>query len=445
MPVRLLPDEAMIRCWPDAASSAFLLAHSVTEQRVWLPPGDPQLQADGEGFCSVVIENERLYVDEEGLLEAKFVQDEAGNSVVLFKGAATTLKRWKENHELCEYSFPLSPGRIEQTDVYFFQHSWGGSHFYWSLPSLHRASGALKGTASTWYLKYFDRWAKQIENVGWDSAIHLRRAARTRQSNGRDDAINPEIRCCKEANLSTFALFTLLPRWSSENWNKGGKRNTAASEEWRRLLYAVCEENLAGEEDFRFYHGRNVMSIPGIPVQGSRFVLLHRTGCVIDIRPLTQLRGQRTVPQNVQAYASDCDEVHVADLLTMLSDAGKAGLCALGQVACQVGLAVESAMFDKKATATKMEDEGVGAATVRQELGNFAKRVTFARQTERNQRRGCAAYWLASQIKFQGANVVHLAVDAVRAGCRGLFVAFATLPSNAAAWAPPTVPDILSS
>lgn len=187
-----------------------------------------------------------------------------------------------------------------------------------------------------------------------------------------------------------------------------------------------------------------VLCEPGLPPQGKKPIALPVSDGTVDLGVLEPFGGTKLVA-SLLALCSRRAEVGLGDLVMAAFDGGVRWAWLLKQLVWCIGSALEVRLL---ALAEQMAALDGGALSTKQRrdatkaLGNFARTVSMKERLEKNARKEVANYWLASRQAFHNEVAMSLAVDATRAGGRGLFVGFCCTPGNKAVWLPPQAPRV---
>lgn len=198
-------------------------------------------------------------------------------------------------------------------------------------------------------------------------------------------------------------------------------------------------------EEFDVFLDARVTCEPGLPPQGKTPVVMRASGGVIDLGVLEPFRDTKLVAALMSMCSSQA-EVGLGELLVVTFDGGVRWAWLFKQLVWTIGSALEERLLALAGQMAALEECSTLSAKQRRDatkaLGNFAKTVSMKERLEKNARKEVASYWLASRQAFHNELAISLAVDATRAGGRGLFVGFCCTPDNKGVWLPPQVADV---
>lgn len=171
---RLL-DWGLIRLVRHGPSDQWLLSHTVTETKMWLPPASGGYSlAVPRRLRDLVSGGQADFAAE--LLPVTLLSTPKG--IVVVEGERVQLLPvYTTEHKLQTLDIGVGGRRMVPVDTFKFQHLWGGAFFYWSLPSLFAAAACgLACSEPAWLQNRWVQWHKWLLGLGM-SECHLRKGA----------------------------------------------------------------------------------------------------------------------------------------------------------------------------------------------------------------------------------------------------------------------------
>lgn len=324
-----------------------------------------------------------------------------------------------------------------QVRIWRFRRMNSGSTCWWSLPDIFWAADKPHSMPpNSWYHSWWPWWRKTLRSLGLD-APHFRRAAPTAHCRPpHDDEILEGLgRVLPSYSLSTYALFSLLPRWCGNGMRSSKCKGGGASRKWLALFQLFLQTfAIGGEWSLQLTMDIEAQYVPGLGVVGSgpSVALMVAADGVLGLAPL-----DRRCPMGAKILeATDFAETtDLADFMLCLCRK-KVLSCAFVQVVGQVAARIEGRFGQSGYADSASLPRGLHS----QSLGRFGK--SMQRQLKHSRRARMLQYLLAGREHFDRPLLAMSgACDAGRFGNREvMLVAFAT-PDNTLMWAPPVVPS----
>ena len=190
-----------------------------TEEKVYLPERATwQLwfSPDGDAFIESALGGAQHWADDLFCCTVLLYPDNGKDTYVMVDDQPLLRHEYKQRHTPVKVPFIVLGESSAHVKAYVLHQSVGGAWVLWCLKSLWKEIiDDPATTPSRWYMNWWGWWAKSLGHMQLDVASHLRKAAPTKHACEED--VDPALRFLQEASMSTFALFHLLARWSSES------------------------------------------------------------------------------------------------------------------------------------------------------------------------------------------------------------------------------------
>lgn len=272
----------------DAGQNKWLLYENNTEQKAILADGDWDLAVDEEGqafVCNAAGQSE--WADD--LMDHIVVRNPASPEqlvVMLKDGLHMSLTEYQQRHRSIQVPIKATGhGTPPSIAASLLRQPVGGALVLWCLPSLFNTlvKMVMATTCSGWYQNWWQWWTKHLMALGIEPSLHIRKPAQI----NCDDGERHPTRFLPTATMSTYALVTLMTRWSGES-KSGAKKNQSVQAHWHAALRGILDTFFGEQEalEFGIFLDAAVQMRPGVPMQGSGFVRLRVTKGLVDVTPL---------------------------------------------------------------------------------------------------------------------------------------------------------------
>eukprot|EP00971_Amphidinium_carterae_P351489 6492139-Amphidinium_carterae.1 len=294
-----------------------------------------------------------------------------------------------------------------------------GVHCFWSALSLHKELGFMcQKVAGRWAQHGWQRWCAFITGVCQLSEHHMV-LKHSRQAEVSDETVTGSAGT-EFRGFSTHALVALLARWCQPSAVRGGLGKEEDRAQSSAFLHTLLDKvSSALPAEMMLFMDAECKWNPPLPFVGKAGFKV----TIVNGRVDTELWARRggVLGQLVQLqYGSGNREKYwsLASMLEAISFHADAFIQSLfRQLVWTLGSAIDVYFFEQlqaRPSTTLLKD-----------------------MTDADRNRATVRYFLASQRAFQGADVLHVSMDASTVGGKSLMFAFVGSPNNLVCTAAP--------